>query len=92
MTTAGEPWLLDVEDVAGNYVERLASSPDAQRGSFGSYRAIDKNDAQNQQRNTRRLTLPVLAVATPFLALTGAPPCDELLNVDTGAGFIGARL
>lgn len=26
MTTAGEPWLLDVEDVAGNYVERLASS------------------------------------------------------------------
>ena len=46
MTTAGEPWLLDVEDVAGNYVERLASSPDALRGSFGSYRAIDENYAQ----------------------------------------------
>ena len=28
-----------------------------------------------------------LAVAPPFLALTGAPPCDELLNVDTGAGL-----
>jgi hypothetical protein len=46
----------------GNYVERLASSPDALRGSFGSYRAIDENYAQNQQRNTRRLTLPVLAI------------------------------
>jgi pimeloyl-ACP methyl ester carboxylesterase len=132
MTTAGEPWLLDVEDVAGNYVERLALSPDALRGKFGSYRAIDENYAQNQQRKTRRLTLPVLAigggksigegvantmrrvvaenvqghviresghwlaeeapeqvlaVATPFLALTGAPPCDELLNVDTCAGL-----
>jgi hypothetical protein len=62
MTTAGEPGLLDVEDVAGNYVERLASSPDALRGSFGSYRAIDENYAQNQQRNTRRLTVPVLAI------------------------------
>jgi hypothetical protein len=40
MTTAGEPWLLDVEDVA-----------------------------------------------TALLALTGAPPCDELLNVDTSAAL-----
>ena len=36
--------------------------PDALRGSFGSYRAIDENYAQNQQRKTRRLTLPVLAI------------------------------
>ena len=41
---------------------RLASSPDALRGSFGSYRAIDTDIAQNQQRKTRRLTLPVLAI------------------------------
>ncbi|GLS29547.1 hypothetical protein SAMN04488498_112143 [Mesorhizobium albiziae] len=40
----------------------VASSSDALRGSFGSYRAIDTDIAQNQARKTRRLTLPVLAV------------------------------
>jgi pimeloyl-ACP methyl ester carboxylesterase len=44
------------------YIERLASGPDALRGSFGAYRAIDANFAQNEQRKTRRLTLPVLAI------------------------------
>jgi pimeloyl-ACP methyl ester carboxylesterase len=44
------------------YVDRLASSPDALRGSFGSYRAIDTSIAQNEKRKTRRLTLPVLAI------------------------------
>jgi pimeloyl-ACP methyl ester carboxylesterase len=44
------------------YVERLASSRDALRGSFGSYRAIDTSIAQNDQRKMRRLTLPVLAI------------------------------
>jgi pimeloyl-ACP methyl ester carboxylesterase len=44
------------------YVDRLASSPDALRGSFGSYRAIDTTIAQNAERKKRRLTLPVLAI------------------------------
>ena len=44
------------------YIDRLASSPDALRGSFGSYRAIDTSIAQNEQRKTRRLILPVLAI------------------------------
>ena len=44
------------------YVDGLASSPDALRGSFGSYRAIDTTIAQNAQRKMRRLTLPVLAI------------------------------
>src|SRR5262245_23672881 len=44
------------------YVDHLASSPDALRGSFGSYRAIDTTIAQNAERKKRRLTLPVLAV------------------------------
>jgi pimeloyl-ACP methyl ester carboxylesterase len=44
------------------YVERLSSSRDALRGSFESYRAIDASIAQNEQRKTRRLTLPVLAI------------------------------
>jgi pimeloyl-ACP methyl ester carboxylesterase len=50
------------DNVVRYYVERLASSPDALRGSFGSYRAIDENYAQNQVRKARRLTLPVLAI------------------------------
>lgn len=48
--------------VVKHYVDLLASNPDALRGSFGSYRAIDTTIAQNQQRKTRRLTLPVLAI------------------------------
>ena len=50
------------EAVVKYYVERLASSPDALRGSFGSYRAIDATSAQNEQRKKQRLTLPVLAI------------------------------
>jgi pimeloyl-ACP methyl ester carboxylesterase len=50
------------DEVVRYYVERLASSPDALRGSFGSYRAIDENYAQNQQRKAHPLSLPVLAI------------------------------
>lgn len=57
--SAGKPL---PEGVVRYYVERLSSSPDALRGSFGSYRAIDASIAQNAQRKSRRLTLPVLAV------------------------------
>jgi pimeloyl-ACP methyl ester carboxylesterase len=49
-------------EVVRYYVERLASNPEALRGSFGSYRAIDASIAQNQQRKTKRLNLPVLAI------------------------------
>ena len=44
------------------YIDTLASSPDHLRGSFGFYRAIPTSSAQNGQRKTRRLTLPVLAI------------------------------
>jgi pimeloyl-ACP methyl ester carboxylesterase len=44
------------------YVDGIASSADALRGSFGSYRAIDTTIAQNAQRKSKRLTLPVLAI------------------------------
>jgi pimeloyl-ACP methyl ester carboxylesterase len=49
-------------EVVKYYVDRLASSPDALRGSFGSYRAIDATIEQNGRRKMHRLTLPVLAV------------------------------
>ena len=57
--SAGKPL---PDDVVKYYVDGLASSPDALRGSFGSYRAIDTTIAQNTQRKTHRLTLPVLAI------------------------------
>jgi pimeloyl-ACP methyl ester carboxylesterase len=44
------------------YIERLQSSRDALRGSFGWYRAIDTDVVQNAQRRTQRLSLPVLAI------------------------------
>jgi pimeloyl-ACP methyl ester carboxylesterase len=50
------------KEVVRYYVERLASSPDALRGSFGSYRAIDENYVQNQERKNHRLSIPVLAI------------------------------
>lgn len=37
-------------------------SCDALRGSFAAYRALDATIAQNQQRTSRRLSLPVLAI------------------------------
>ncbi|HET9079002.1 MAG TPA: hypothetical protein VFO01_00570 [Trebonia sp.] len=50
------------DDAVRYYVEALAADPEALRGSFAAYRALDATIAQNQQRKTRRLTLPVLAI------------------------------
>jgi pimeloyl-ACP methyl ester carboxylesterase len=50
------------DDVVRYYVDALAADPDALRGSFAAYRALDATIAQNQQRKERRLTLPVLAI------------------------------
>ncbi len=44
------------------YVDMLRSGPDALRGSFGWYRALDTTMAQNEQRKNRRLTVSVLAI------------------------------
>jgi pimeloyl-ACP methyl ester carboxylesterase len=49
-------------DVVRYYIDTLASDPDHLRGSFEFYRAIPTTIAQNEQRKTRRLTLPVLAI------------------------------
>lgn len=48
-------------DVIDYYV-RVFSNPDALRGCFGLYRAWDTTLAQNAQRATRPLTMPVLAI------------------------------
>jgi pimeloyl-ACP methyl ester carboxylesterase len=49
-------------DTVRYYIDRLAADPEALRGSFELYRAFPTTTAQNQQRATRRLTLPVLAI------------------------------
>jgi pimeloyl-ACP methyl ester carboxylesterase len=49
------------DDVIGYYVG-LLSNPDSLRGSFGWYRALETSIAQNEQRATRRLTMPVLGI------------------------------
>jgi pimeloyl-ACP methyl ester carboxylesterase len=41
---------------------RVLSNPDSLPGSFGWYRALDTTIAQDEQRKTRRLTMPVLAI------------------------------
>jgi pimeloyl-ACP methyl ester carboxylesterase len=45
-----------------HYVDTLAADPGALHASFAIYRALDATIAQNQQRKTRRLALPVLAI------------------------------
>ena len=49
-------------DDAINYYVRMLSNPDFLRGNFGWYRALDTTIAQDEQRKTRRLTMPVLAI------------------------------
>jgi pimeloyl-ACP methyl ester carboxylesterase len=45
-----------------HYIDALTADPDALHASFAIYRALDDTIAQNQQRKTRRLTLPVLGI------------------------------
>jgi pimeloyl-ACP methyl ester carboxylesterase len=49
-------------DTVTYYIDTLAADPDHLRGSFGFYRALPATISQNEQRKTRRLTLPVLAI------------------------------
>jgi len=45
-----------------HYIETLAADPKALHASFAMYRALDTTIAQNAQRKSQRLTLPVLAI------------------------------
>jgi len=49
-------------EVVSYYVDNLAGDAEALRGSFELYRAFPTMIAQNEQRKTRRLTMPVLAI------------------------------
>jgi pimeloyl-ACP methyl ester carboxylesterase len=45
-----------------HYVGTLAADPEALHASFAIYRALNATIAQNQQRTTRRLPMPVLGI------------------------------
>jgi pimeloyl-ACP methyl ester carboxylesterase len=49
-------------DEVVEYYVSLVSRQDALRGSLGFYRALDATLAQNEERRTRQLTMPVLAI------------------------------
>jgi pimeloyl-ACP methyl ester carboxylesterase len=49
------------EEVIKYYVS-LVSEPEALRGSLSFYRAFDATLAQNEERRSRRLTMPILAI------------------------------
>ena len=50
------------DHVVKHYVDTLAADPEALRGSFEFYRAIPTSAAQNEERKSRRLPMPVLAI------------------------------
>jgi pimeloyl-ACP methyl ester carboxylesterase len=50
------------DDSVKYYIDMLAASPQALRGSFELYRAFPTTTTQNGQRKNRRLTIPVLAI------------------------------
>jgi pimeloyl-ACP methyl ester carboxylesterase len=75
------------DDAASYYIDILRSDRHALRGSFGFYRAIDTTTAQNEQRKTRRLTLPVLAIGAENG--TGEGPADAMkLAADDVQGLV----
>jgi pimeloyl-ACP methyl ester carboxylesterase len=49
-------------DEVQRYYFDLYSDPDVLRGSFGLYRALDATLAQNAERKSQPLTMPVLAI------------------------------
>jgi len=49
-------------EVVSYYIDTLAADPEALRGSFELYREFPSMIAQNEERKSRRLTIPVLAI------------------------------
>jgi pimeloyl-ACP methyl ester carboxylesterase len=70
------------EEVVRFYVDTLASDPDALRGSFGFYRSLGTTTAQNEQRKTRRLAMPVLAIGGAESVGEGAAKTMSLTGDD----------
>jgi pimeloyl-ACP methyl ester carboxylesterase len=68
------------------YYVSLVSEPEALRGSFGWYRGLDATLAQNEERKTRRLKMPVLAIGGelsygPLVGESMKPLADNVQGV-----------
>jgi pimeloyl-ACP methyl ester carboxylesterase len=50
------------DDAVSYYVQAIASDPAALHGGFQLYRAFPATNAQNAERKTRKLTIPILAI------------------------------
>ena len=81
VSTAKKP----APEAVAYYTSLFASSPEALSGSFGFYRAINTTIAQNQERKTRRLTMPVLAVGGQYSSMESVAASMKLVadNVQT---------
>ena len=64
------------------YVDTLAASPEALRGSFEFYRAIPTTSTQNVERMSRRLTMPVLAIGGAESGMEGVEATMKLVAED----------
>ena len=69
------------EETVKYYVDGL-SDPDALHGSFQMYRAFGATTAQNEERKTRRLTMPVLAMGGAESLGAGAAATMKLIADD----------
>lgn len=71
------------------YVEILAADPEALRGSFEFYRAISTSAQQNEDRKSRRLTMPVLAMGGEESGGENAANAMKLVADDVQAVVLG---
>jgi pimeloyl-ACP methyl ester carboxylesterase len=73
------------------YIATVSGDPDALRGSFEFYRALPATIAQGEERKTRRLTMPVLAIGGAESGGEGVAATMRLVADDvTGVVLTGA--
>jgi pimeloyl-ACP methyl ester carboxylesterase len=67
------------EEAVRYYLDTIASDPEGLRGSFEFYRAIPASSAQNEERKSRRLTMPVLAIGGAESGMEGVEATMRLV-------------
>jgi pimeloyl-ACP methyl ester carboxylesterase len=67
------------EETVRYYLDTIASDPEALRGSFEFYRAIPVSSAQNEERKSRRLAMPVLAIGGAESSMEGVEATMRLV-------------
>ena len=78
------------DEVVRYYLDTLAADSDALRGTFEFYRAIPTTSAQNAERMTTRLTMPVLAIGGAESVGEAAAATMKLVADDVQAAVVPA--